>query len=227
METHHVGAPSPREFHLFDAIVGMITQPVLTLRHIALVRHIGLAVLHGLTNLTFLRSDFDSGIVGSPAMDSSARDFLDTITTPSFLFGSALVITPLILLIETGILHLVGRLLGGHGPFNGLLFDLRLRIRPPSDHGAVDRRTEPWRFRDGDRPDPGISGYRGRNLGPGAASAGDPGEPDPLNRPGDRCVSHPVRAGTPPGLRRWTAHRVAGNEHAQPVGRCDNRVIPG
>ncbi|CCF82936.1 membrane hypothetical protein [Nitrolancea hollandica Lb] len=129
METPRAGAPSPREFHLFDAIAGMITQPVSTLRQIALVRpwpqalvlYIGLAVLQGLTSLTFPRSDFDSGIVGSPAMDSGARAFLDTITTPSFLFGSALVITPLILIIETGILYLVGRLLGGQGPFSGLL----------------------------------------------------------------------------------------------------------
>lgn len=122
-------ARSPREFHLFDAIVGVITQPVRTLRQIALARpwpqalalYIGLAVLQGLASLTFPSADLDTSVVGSPAMDPGAREFLETLTSPGFMFGSALIGSPLLLIIETGVFYLVGRLLGGRGSFSGLL----------------------------------------------------------------------------------------------------------
>lgn len=129
MEGQEIEARSPQGLHLVDAIIGVITQPVRTFRQIALARpwqqalvlYIGLAVLQGLTSLTLPQSDLGTSIAGSPAADSGARAFLDTITTPGFLFGSALVFSPLFLIIETGILYLVGRLLGGRGPFSGLL----------------------------------------------------------------------------------------------------------
>ncbi len=122
-------ATEPREFHLVEAVVGVIVQPVQTLRQIALARpwpqalalYIGLAVLQGLASLTFPRPDLDTSMTGSPVMDPGATAFLETVTTPGFLFGSTLVISPLFLIIETGILFLVGRLLGGRGPFSGLL----------------------------------------------------------------------------------------------------------
>lgn len=129
MEGQDIEAREFREFHFFDAIVGVIVQPVRALRQIALARpwpqalalSIGLAVLQGLASLTFSRPDLDASMVGSPAMGTGAAEFLETVTAPAVLFGSALVITPLALILETGVLYLIGRLLGGRGHFSGLL----------------------------------------------------------------------------------------------------------
>ena len=56
----------------------------------------------------------------SPELSTGAA-ILQTITTPTFLFGSTLMLSPLALLLETGVLFLVARLLGGRGPFSSLL----------------------------------------------------------------------------------------------------------
>lgn len=138
MEEQGNAVMGPQEFHLLDAIIGVITQPAQTLRRIAQVRpwlqalvvYIGVAVLDGLTSLTFPRSGLDTGAAGSPALGTGAESFLHTITAPGFLFGSTLVLGPLALLLETAVLYLVGRLLGGHGPFSGLFSTFAFAVVP-------------------------------------------------------------------------------------------------
>ena len=129
MEGQPIETGEPREFHVLDAIIGVITRPARTLRRIALIRpwpqalavYIGIAVLEGLTSLTLPRSSFEPSTAGAPTLGTGAELFLQTITTPTFLFGSTLVLNPLALLLETGVLFLVARLLGGRDPFSGLL----------------------------------------------------------------------------------------------------------
>jgi hypothetical protein len=109
-----------------DAAIGVITAPSLSMRAIALARawpiglaiYIAIALLNGFAGLTGRRQ---VPAVGDPQVARMFETYFNTVQSPVGVLVNALFFTPLLLLIGTGILYLVARLLGGWGSFGGLL----------------------------------------------------------------------------------------------------------
>ena len=109
-----------------DAAIGVITAPSLSMRAIALARawpvglaiYIVIALLNGFAGLTGRRQ---VPAVGDPQVTRAFETYFNTVQSPVGVLVNALFFTPLLLLIGTGILYLVARLLGGWGSFGGLL----------------------------------------------------------------------------------------------------------
>ena len=225
MEGQQIEVGEPREFHVLDVIVGVITQPVRTLRRIVLIRptpqalavYMGIAVLEGLTSLTLPRPDLDSSVAGSPELSTGAAAILQTITTPTFLFGSTLVLSPLALLLETGVLFLVACRAPAlrPRPIQRPPLYLCLRVGSAPDHGPGLRGAEPRRVSLRCQHDPVTPQLGGRDLGFRAAGAGDPGKLLFLNRPRDSRLPHPLRGDRPPLLHRRSPGRIADAERGQ------------
>ena len=125
-----------REFNPLEAVVGVITRPVPTMRAIALARpwlialalFIIIQVVSGLAGLTTpLATDMQDL---PPEMQDVMRPWLELARNPVALLGGALVLGPLGLLIGAGIIYLVARMLGGQGPFSGLFSTLAYAAVP-------------------------------------------------------------------------------------------------
>lgn len=128
--------PEGSSFNLVEAVPGVVTRPVPTLRQIAascpwwlaLLVYIGASLLSGLAGLINLNAQF--GQLLSPAMmselDPPVRQQLAgwistfTAAAPVFVIGSSLVLAPIGLFISAGLFWLLARMLGGQGPFGGL-----------------------------------------------------------------------------------------------------------
>jgi hypothetical protein len=135
-----LGAPAALPFNPLDAAIGVVTRPVGAMREIAAARPwpialalaAAIALLGGLVNLTApLQGAADlTGTAGLPP------EFAQTYENTFAFFRSpggvvANVLGSLIgLAIGSGIFYLIGRLLGGRGPFSGLLSTLAFASIP-------------------------------------------------------------------------------------------------
>ena len=116
-------------FNPIEAAIGVIIRPARAMQQIAAARPwpvamllaSAIALLTGLVNLTAPMPAMAGGEPLPPGLPGGFETILAFTRSPWLPVVSALVITPLTLLISTSIFYLVGRLLGGHGPFSALL----------------------------------------------------------------------------------------------------------
>lgn len=118
-----------RPFNPLDAAIGVVTRPVSAMREIAAARPwpialaltAAIALLTGLANLTAPRQDLAAATGGTlPAGFEGVQGFLDFIQSPGGVVASVL-FSLISLAVLSGIFYGIGRLLGGRGPFSGLL----------------------------------------------------------------------------------------------------------
>jgi hypothetical protein len=117
-----------RGLNVLEAAVAVITRPASAMLDIAVTRAwpAGLLLSMAATLLNAL-----STLAGRPANLAGGADLADlppelagtlaTLQSPQFLIVSSVVISLPTLVFWTGVLYLVGRLLGGRGAFGGLL----------------------------------------------------------------------------------------------------------
>jgi hypothetical protein len=114
------------QLHPIDALLGVITSPVQTMRAIAAVRPwlwgiavtVGAGLLGGLASLTAP----DPGATGDTAfMPPELQAALAATRSPWFVVVNGLILAPLGLVIGTAVLYGVGHLFGGQGTYSGLL----------------------------------------------------------------------------------------------------------
>ena len=118
--------PAVERLDPVDAAIGVITAPSLSMRAIALARawpiglalYLAIALLNGFAGLTGRRQ---VPPVGDPEVARAFETYFNAVQSPVGVLVNALFFTPLLLLIGTGILYLVARLLGGLGTYGGLL----------------------------------------------------------------------------------------------------------
>jgi hypothetical protein len=118
--------PAVERLDPVDAAIGVITAPALSMRAIALARawpiglaiYIAIAVLNGFAGLTGRRQ---VPPVADPEVSRAFQAYFDAVQSPLGVLLNAVLFTPLLLVIGTGILYLVARLLGGQGSYGGLL----------------------------------------------------------------------------------------------------------
>jgi hypothetical protein len=114
------------QLHPIDALLGVITSPVPTMRAIAAARPwqwalavtVGAGLLGGLAALT----GPDPGQTGDPAfMPPELQAAVAAMRSPAFVVINGLILAPLGLLIGTAVLYGIGHLFGGRGAYSGLL----------------------------------------------------------------------------------------------------------
>ena len=119
-------ASAARRFDPLDAAIGVITRPVAAMQQIAAARAwlvglglaIAIALLNGLADLVGPPQDLDPAGADLP---SGFVGYLDSAQSPGGVLVSAVVLTPLVLVVVSYVFHLAGWLLGGRGPFSALL----------------------------------------------------------------------------------------------------------
>lgn len=126
----------PRQLNPIDAAVGVIVRPVTAMREIAtarpwltaLVLSMAITLLTGLANLTASTSltspappELPGGELLPVELQSALEGYQVLAQSPALIVANALVLSPLLLIIWTGLLFLVSRLLRGRAPFTGLL----------------------------------------------------------------------------------------------------------
>jgi hypothetical protein len=125
-----VSPPEGGEFNFIDAAVGVVTRPVPAMRQIAAARpwliglalYIVIALLGGLAGLTAPAPATalppDANV--PPEFEQMLEGMMEASRSPLLIAAAAVVLSPISLLITSGIFYLVGRLLGGQGPFSAL-----------------------------------------------------------------------------------------------------------
>ena len=122
MTSGELMVPESSQFNAIEAAIGVITRPVSAMQQIAAARPwpialgltVAIGLLSGLASLTAPPQDY-------PNVPEGFVTFLTFIQSPAGVLVSALVFGPLAQLVGAGIYYLVGRLLGGRGPFSALL----------------------------------------------------------------------------------------------------------
>ena len=118
--------PAAQRLDPLDAAIGVITRPVAAMRQIAAARAwlvglgltMAIALLNGLADLVGPRQDLDTAGAELP---SGLLGFLDLAQSPGGVLVSAVVLTPLGVVLVSYVCYLAGWLLGGRGPFSALL----------------------------------------------------------------------------------------------------------
>jgi hypothetical protein len=114
-------------FNVMQAIIGIITQPVPTLREIATVRpwlmallvYIVISVLSGVAGSLGFNLDAQLAQV-PPENREQLEPLLRGIFSPATLIGGSLITAPILLALVSGIFWIVGRLLGGTGTYSAV-----------------------------------------------------------------------------------------------------------
>ncbi|MGE5620049.1 MAG: YIP1 family protein [Sphingomonadaceae bacterium] len=126
-------------FHPLDAAIGVLIHPVAAMRRIAAARpwaialllSMGIALLQALAGLTSPLPGTDANPELPPGTgDIPLQGLVEGIRSPVGIALQVLVATPVLLLLGTGVLYLLGRLLGGRGPFSALLSTLSFAEMP-------------------------------------------------------------------------------------------------
>ena len=137
-------APAEPRFNLVEAALGVITRPTVAMRQIArarpwLIALILYVVLSLLSNLAQLAAPAPAFMPADPALAASpelerfqtiTQNLLAGMRSPPFILASALVLSPLMLVLGAGVLYLVARMLRGHGPFSALFSTLAFASLP-------------------------------------------------------------------------------------------------
>src|ERR687885_204578 len=124
--------PTVERFDPIDGAIGVVTAPSLSMRAIALARawpvglaiYIAVALLNGFAGLTGARQ---VPPVADPEVARVFETYFNAVQSPVGVLLNAVLFTPLLLVIGTGIFYLVARLLGGRGSYGGVLAVIGIR----------------------------------------------------------------------------------------------------
>lgn len=127
MQSEQTPVPNQVAFNPIAAIDGVIRQPMPTMSLIAAHRPwpVALLIATGITFLSGLASLNAPTVPVDPTTPAEVRQLMSgfeaAMRSPAVLLAAFPIVTAIATVIGAGILYLVGRLLGGRGPFASLL----------------------------------------------------------------------------------------------------------